>query len=421
MGNVQDRWYKPVNDPETGQLKRVKTPRNGRGMRYRARYVDPDGRTLAKMFPDKCKKRAEDFLLEVESSKREGKYISPKAGRVKFRVQAENWLKGQSADAATREVLRSRLGKQIYPHFGELPMSVIMPATVRDWLGHLDDRRLSQNYKTVLFTVLSSVLDSAVEDRLITVNPCKGKSIKRPTSASPDIVVWPDERLRAVREGLAERFRIVCAIGAGCGLRQGEILGLSLDDVDETGTTLHVRRQIRVVGGTLVFALPKGRKTRRVPLPAGVLAAMRAHAKAFPAIEVTLPWQEPDGEAVTVRLLMTGDGGRLYTGDLFHKVVWQGAFRRVGVEYRKRADGMHALRHLYASVLLSQGVSVKELAEYLGHADPGFTLRTYTHLMPSSHERARAAIDGVFAEQKSQGPTRAPEVVTGATRSGHDR
>jgi integrase len=118
---------------------------------------------------------------------------------------------------------------------------------------------------------------------------------------------------------------------------------------------------------------------------------------------------------------MTGDDGRLYTGDLFHKVVWQGAFRRVGVEYRKRADGMHALRHLYASVLLSQGVSVKELAEYLGHADPGFTLRTYTHLMPSSHERARAAIDGVFAEQKSQGPTRAPEVVTGATRSGHDR
>jgi hypothetical protein len=40
----------------------------------------------------------------------------------------------------------------------------------------------------------------------------------------------------------------------------------------------------------------------------------------------------------------------------------------------KRADGMHALRH----------------------ADPGFALRTYTHLVSSSHERARVAIDGVF-------------------------
>ncbi len=123
------------------------------------------------------------------------------------------------------------------------------------------------------------------------------------------------------------------------------------------------------------------------------------------------------GTETTARLLMTGDGGRLFTGDLFHKVVWQGAFRWAGVEYRKRADGMHALRHLYASLLLSQDVSVKELAEYLGHADPGFTLRTYTNLMPSSHERARAAIDEVFAGQKSQGPTRAPEVVTGPTGS----
>ncbi|MPZ80723.1 MAG: integrase [Actinophytocola sp.] len=41
-------------------------------------------------------------------------------------------------------------------------------------------------------------------------------------------------------------------------------------------------------------------------------------------------------------------------------------------------------------------VSIKELAEYLGHSDPGFTLRTYTHLLPSSHERARMAVDGVF-------------------------
>lgn len=41
-------------------------------------------------------------------------------------------------------------------------------------------------------------------------------------------------------------------------------------------------------------------------------------------------------------------------------------------------------------------MSVKELAAYLGHSDPGFTLRTYTHLVPSSYERARSAIDGVL-------------------------
>jgi integrase len=75
----------------------------------------------------------------------------------------------------------------------------------------------------------------------------------------------------------------------------------------------------------------------------------------------------------------------------------QGDFRKAGLDYRKRADGMHALRHFYASVLFSQGVSIKELAAYIGHNDPGFTLRTYTHLVPSSFERARTAVDAVFS------------------------
>jgi len=130
---------------------------------------------------------------------------------------------------------------------------------------------------------------------------------------------------------------------------------------------------------------------------------MRAHDEAYSSTEITLPWDEPGGKSVTSRLLVTGDAGRLYSGDLFHKVIWQAAFRAAGLEYRNRADGMHALRHFYASALLSQGVSIKELAEYLGHADPGFTLRTYTHLVPSSYERARIAIDGVFGLTTADG------------------
>ena len=54
---------------------------------------------------------------------------------------------------------------------------------------------------------------------------------------------------------------------------------------------------------------------------------------------------------------------------------------------------MHALRHFYASVLIDAGESVRAVAEYLGHADPGFTLRVYAHLFPSSEERARKAVD----------------------------
>jgi hypothetical protein len=57
---------------------------------------------------------------------------------------------------------------------------------------------------------------------------------------------------------------------------------------------------------------------------------------------------------------------------------------------------MHALRHFYASVLLDAGENIKALSQYLGHSDPGFTLRVYTHLMPSSESRTRKAVDSMY-------------------------
>ncbi len=403
MGHVQDRWWKEVKDPVTDEVTKVKTSLYGQGLRYKVRYLGPSGVEKSKSFPDRQKKRADAFLIEVESTKLEGKYVDPKAGKRKFKTQAENWIKAQSPDAASREIIKSRLNSRIYPTFEDMPVGKIKPATIRDWLGALDDARLSENYKTVLFTIMSSVMDSAVEDKLIIENPCKAKTIKRPMSVSPDIVVWPEERVMDIEGAIDPRFAIACPLGAGGGLRQGEILGFSPDDVDEEGMVLRVQRQLRTIRGTLVFSPPKGGKKRVVPLASGVLTAITEHIKLFPPVEVTLPWKDPEGEPVTVRLLATGENGRLYTGDLFHKVVWMGAFREAGIKYRGRADGMHALRHFFASVLLAQGVSIKELAEYLGHSDPGFTLRTYTHLVPSSYERARLAINGVFGGSQDHG------------------
>lgn len=409
MGHIQDRWYRPRKDPETGSVllnargKPVleRTELYGAGQRYKVRYLDPDGEERSKSFPDKQKKRAEDFLIAMESDKREGKYVDPQAGRKRFRTVAENWIKGQSSDAATRAVLRSRLESQIYPHFAELPIGSVKPSIVRDWQGYLDEKKFSENYKLVLFTVLSGVLDSAVEDKLIRDNPCKAKTVRRPVGGSPKVVVWPEERVRSVRAGLDERYSVIVPLGAGLGMRQGEILGVSIDDFDEDAMVLQLVRQIRIIDRTLVFAPPKGGKPRAVPVSASILAEVQDHERRFPSVAVTLPWREPAGEMVTARLLVTGEDGRLYSGDLFSKVVWVAAFRAAGIEYRKRADGMHALRHFYASVLLAQGVSIKELADYLGHSDPGFTLRTYTHLVPSSHERARVAVDGVFGRPGS--------------------
>lgn len=67
------------------------------------------------------------------------------------------------------------------------------------------------------------------------------------------------------------------------------------------------------------------------------------------------PWRTPDGKPITVPLLFTG---------------------------RERTA--------------IKGVDIRALAEYLGHSDPGFTLRVYRHLMPSSEDKTRRAVDRSF-------------------------
>ena len=57
---------------------------------------------------------------------------------------------------------------------------------------------------------------------------------------------------------------------------------------------------------------------------------------------------------------------------------------------------MHGGRHYFASIQLEAGTSIRALSDYLGHADPGFTLRTYTHLMPQAEDEAKRAVDDVL-------------------------
>ncbi|XRQ16346.1 tyrosine-type recombinase/integrase [Actinomadura welshii] len=71
---------------------------------------------------------------------------------------------------------------------------------------------------------------------------------------------------------------------------------------------------------------------------------------------------------------------------------------RAGVS-ATRENGLHALRYHFASVLLEQGVDIRVLAELLGRAGPRSTLRTYTHLMPSSRDRMRRAMGNDFGRE----------------------
>ncbi|MGW3710012.1 tyrosine-type recombinase/integrase [Streptomyces albogriseolus] len=405
-GSIQDRWFKTTTDAN-GKTVRVKTDRHGKGMRYRARYFTPDGKRKGKSFPDGQKRLAEQWLSSITADVARGDFIDPNASRTTFQEFAEKWLASQSGDPNTRASMDSQLRLHAFPRIGARQLGSFQPSHIREFVTQLEASGMSGAYARVIFSNVRAVLSAAVEDGCLRRNPCNSRTVTPPELGTRRVVPWPPERVFAMRAAMVERFRTMVDVGAGCGLRQGEILGLSVDDLDFEGGTLNVVQQLKLSLSKAVFAPPKGGKLRDVPLPDPVAEALQEHMERFPPVEVTLPWMRANGQPVTKRLIFSGpNGGHVWRTSL-NEDHWKPALAKVGVipkaksreHAAAREHGMHALRHFYASVLLDAGESIKALAEYLGHSDPGLTLKVYAHLMPSSRERARKALGQALRPQ----------------------
>ncbi|WP_200303495.1 tyrosine-type recombinase/integrase [Streptomyces adelaidensis] len=414
-GHIQDRWFKTETNA-AGKPVRVKTDRHGTGMRYRARYIGPDGSEKSKSFPDRQKRLAEHWLNETEADMARGQYIDPRASRITFKGYAEKWLKAHSADLSSQIVTEQRLRLHAFPVVGTRPLDSFRPEHIRDLVSALEDNpTVSGAYARNIYGDVRAVLSAAVDDGLLPRNPCSAKSVRPPSAERRRVVPWLPTQVHAVRAALPERYRAMVDTGAGCGLRQGEIVGLAEDALDFESGILHVVRQVKLIRGKAVFAPPKCGKERDVPLPSSVAEALRAHMDPCKPVEITLPWRKPDGPKVSARLLFTNTASGVVWRSNFNIQEWKPALAVAGLipdagedgKYESaREHGMHALRHFYASVLLDAGESIKAVSQYLGHTDPALTLRVYAHLMPSSQERTRKAVDGVFLppQSESDGP-----------------
>lgn len=388
MADVDDRWTKL--DRATGE--RVRTGRWGTGKRWASRWRDHSGRQRSRSFEKKTD--AETFLSNVLADLSRGTYVDPAAGRVTFRAYAERWAKAQTSDPVTRKAVAQRLKSQVYPTLGDTELVSLLPSTIQAWVAGLSTDHAPGTVRVTLRTA-STILSAAVEDRLIPRNPCKSSAVRPPAAKERLIVPWTVQRVRAVADGMPGQYAAMVYAGAGVGLRQGELFGLAVDAVDFLARTVHVIRQVKVVDGKPYLAPPKRGKTRDVPLPASMGLELAEHIRQHGTTKVTLLWL-PTGKPVTVSLLFTTDAGTALDKSTFTRRAWRPALKAAGVPI-ERTNGMHALRHAYASALLADGVDIRTLAGYLGHTDPGFTLRTYCHLLTSAEDRARHAIDTAFS------------------------
>lgn len=211
MGHVVDRW----TVPNPGGGRRLKGPRHGRGKRWLARWVEPDGRERSKACASKDEALA--VLARVETDKRAGTYVTPST--VTFREYAEAWRARQAHHApSTAAQVKSRLQNHAYPAFGDVQLARVTRGMVQDLVAQSG---LAPSTVKVLYTYVSAVFDSAVEDRVIAVSPCRRIALPRDEAAA--VTPLTVEEVAQIADAVPGPLRAMVWLGAGSGLRPGEL------------------------------------------------------------------------------------------------------------------------------------------------------------------------------------------------------
>ncbi|HZU72729.1 MAG TPA: tyrosine-type recombinase/integrase [Acidimicrobiales bacterium] len=352
---------------------------NRRNGRWQAAYRGPDGRERTKTFDRKVD--AERWLTAAQADLLRGTWVDPAEGRTTLEDYAARWLERMTPTwrAATAGAVRVSLEKHVLPVLGRYRLSALRRTDIEALCARLE---LAPSTVYVVYQHLYQLLSAAVEDGLIARNPASRSRLpkREPSKAQP----VPFELVERIAVELPDWMKVVVPLGVGAGLRQGEICGLTADRIDFAHRRRRVDRQLisRYVPEPVLGPPRTESSNRTVPLATFVVEALWAHLERFPA--------EP-GEPI-VRM----PNGLWVDSDRFGH-PWRTACRRAGA----RGLRYHDLRHTFASILLSRGVSVKAVADWLGHASPKITLDTYAHLMPADEEVARGVLDAAldpFAE-----------------------
>ena len=253
-------------------------------------------------------------------------------------------------------------------------------------------------------TMLHSVFERALRDRVITFNPCAHTEL--PKAVKKQARTLTPTEYAAILAALPAQHRLMIETAIDTGLRWGELVALRPRHLDlETGNPhrpgdhrggLHQELPHRPTDARQ--ALPQGQRTPH-PRPAA-----RAHSTHSPP---TSPRRPRPGDL----LFATRDGTPL-SRNTFRTRIWLPAVQVSGVDFDVR---VHDLRHAHASWLLAGGSDLKSVMDRMGHAQIT-TTQKYLHALPDADQRTSTPSDASPAWSKIPNrPLTKSEEILGAT------
>ncbi len=272
---VEDLWFR------RGESKTVenRTSRHGRGKRWRARWVDDQGRERTASFATET--AAKQHVAAISSNLHRGEYVDPRSGAQTFGVLAQRFTAGRAVKQKTASGERSLLDSRILPRWENVQLAHIVESEIRTWLADMQ-REVSSSRARQAFILYRQILDLAVADKALSKNPARGVKAPR-AKTSRDAVFLSVEQVHRIADVMPRTADATLArFLAFTGLRWGEAVAVTVDALDFTRHIVHVRRTYSEDGGKIITGVPKDHAARWVPFPPGLDEDLQALVKGRP-------------------------------------------------------------------------------------------------------------------------------------------
>jgi integrase len=305
--------------------------------------------------------------------------------RVAFLDYYEGWIASYAGRTSrgfsetTRPEYKRSIEAHAVPRWRTWKLADVEPKDVRDLFGAMRKNEMSTSQIVKLRAALSAMFATAVDDDLLRSNPVQGIRIPAASSEEPKddrAKALTRQELRLLLLAIPEDWRLFFELLAHTGLRISEAIGLTWEHLELGGDRPRLLVREQVYRGKR-RKLKSGAGRRDIPLSSGMASRLLARRRD--------KYKGPD-----MPVFASSTGTTLIRGKVAERVLNPAAIAVGLYEVVDGADGkprkkptisFHAFRHTCASLLFDEGRNVKQVQEWLGHADPGFTLRTYVHLM----------------------------------------
>lgn len=314
------------------------------------------------------KKRKRGFKTKKEAVAWETEFKN--SVDVKMNVTLENFVKiyfqDKQSELKARSIKNKRymMERHIVPYLGKKNMNDITPSDIIKWQTAMREKNYKPTYLRMINNQLVALFTHAHNIYNLENNPCR-RVKKMGKSDADKVAFWTKQEFDLFMESMdkRDRYYVIFMTLFWTGCREGELLALTLKDIDFDNNTIDINKTYFRSEGKDIITTPKTEGSIRViTIPEFLKIELKQYAQQF----YDYPWNERLFP-ITARALQKKLKSQIEKSNV-------------------REIRVHDLRHSHVAFLINEGVQPLLIKERLGHKDIKVTMNTYGHLYPNQQK-----------------------------------